>query len=325
MNGRNLGGHMRILCMDVGGTYIKISIVSPDGVTKLPKKKTRKDCLASFLDEVQEIYTSCGSVDGIALSTPGVVDEVTDFMYTGGSLRFVRDLDVKAMIASRCDGLPVSIRNDAKAGAEAELQSGVLAGRQSGIILIIGTALGGAVVLDRKILSGPNHFAGEFSYLALDNEDGSLKYRHWGKHQGARRVAELYQEKTANCGKQYLPEQVFALAEAGDDIALQAISDYCDGLVIPLVNMQCIVDPEVIAIGGGISAQRLLLEILNRRIEIFQTNSGMCEYGMPRIKVEACRYQDNTMGAYYHFLDQYEKKPETHCGADREERNGKIC
>lgn len=300
---------MNILCLDVGGTYIKSSVISEEEVvSSFSKRKTPIHNLQSLLKEIESIYRACSMqthIQGLALSMPGLIDSDTGFMYTGGSLKYIQNIDMAKLLSACCDGLPVSVINDAKSGALAELRSGVLRDCSNGVLFVIGTALGGALVVDRQILTGKNHFAGEFSYLTLPDYPGDLSYHALGESCGSRAVAEIYQRKS---GIAFSPEEVFMAAETGDGIALDAIIVYCDRLVIPLVNLQCTIDPETIAIGGGISTQPLLIALLKERIEKYQRDSGMCKYGMPKVSIQACSYPDNGMGAYYHFLDKYTAK-----------------
>ncbi|MDR1510188.1 MAG: ROK family protein [Synergistaceae bacterium] len=299
---------MRVLCIDVGGSYIKPAVIDSSGRMMLTRIVTPMENLEAFLNAIRAIYLSAGGIDGIALSMPGVIDEITGFMYTGGALCFIQNLDMIRYVQAICGGLPVSVFNDAKSGAIAELESGALRDAQSGVIMTIGTGLGGAVIHERKVIAGSHHFAGEFSFILVrDNEPGK-PYKTIGMSGGSNRVVELYLLKTGHRDDKLIPEDVFRFAETGDNAASAAIADYCDELSVILANIQCVTDPEIIAIGGGISAQAMFVALVKERAAKLQRDSGSMAYGMPAIRVEACRYRDNTMGAYYLFLRQHPQR-----------------
>ena len=294
---------MRVLSIDVGGTFIKSAVISEEEIVTLPKRPTPCTDLEQFLDVIADLYRENSDVDGIALSMPGVVDEATGFMYTGGSLTCIRDADLPALIRARCGQIPVTVANDAKAGALAELERGVLKDVQNALILVIGTAIGGAVICDRVVLTGSHRFAGEFSFMVLPTADEQKPTDNWGFMGGSARVSMFY-GKLQGDSAAIKPEEVFRLAQVGDEKALAAIRMFCDEMAPAVSNLQCVTDPDVIAFGGGISEQPLFIELMQESIRIFQQKWGLCDIGMPEICVAACRYHDNTMGAYLHFLQQ---------------------
>ena len=111
-----------ILAVDVGGTYIKSAIIKDEKISPLPKVQTPRKSLESFLDAIKSLCNQDPEINGIALCTPGVLDENTGFMYTGGSLEFIKNADMPALLRAKCGDLRIGIVNDAKAAAKAELK-----------------------------------------------------------------------------------------------------------------------------------------------------------------------------------------------------------
>lgn len=289
---------MQVLCIDVGGSFIKSAVIGPNADIKSMKRiPTPKDDMKTFLMAIECIYHEEKEINGISLSMPGIIDENTGFMFTGGSLRFIRDFDMPSVISRMCHGLPVCIVNDAKAGAAAELETGALNRVKNGVIVTIGTAWGGAVICNGKVLAGSHHFAGEFSFLAV--KDSQNIYSSWGLRSGSSRLSTIYKENT---NWELSPEEIFTHAEAGEKMAERAIQEYCAEIAPMLSNLQCVIDPEVIAIGGGISIQSLFIDTLQQAVTDFQQDNGFLQMGMPLSHIVACRYHDNTMGAYYLFM-----------------------
>lgn len=146
---------MGILCIDAGGSFLKHTVLDEDlDVTEVSSVATPRDNLDSFLHVIRSVYEMYQGISGIAISIPGIIDVDRGFMYTGGSLDYIRDIPMKERISELCDGLPVSIENDAKAAATAELYAGVLKEAKNGIILTLGTAVGGTVIVDKKNPAG---------------------------------------------------------------------------------------------------------------------------------------------------------------------------
>ena len=99
--------------------------------------------------------------------------------------------------------------------------------------------------------------------------------------------------------------EIFDMASGGNQNALSAIDEFCRLLAIQIYNVQAFADPEKIAIGGGISAQPLLFELLNRHLDrIF---AGEAKYGLAvtRPDVVPCKYRNNAnlIGALYAYLN----------------------
>ena len=104
---------MGILCIDAGGSFLKHTVLDEDlDVTEVSSVATPRDNLDSFLHVIRSVYEMYQGISGIAISIPGIIDVDRGFMYTGGSLDYIRDIPMKERISELCDGLPVSIEND---------------------------------------------------------------------------------------------------------------------------------------------------------------------------------------------------------------------
>ena len=289
---------MSVLAIDVGGTFIKGTLFGKE-IRALEKIDTPRDTLNHFLQSFAPFFCGQHDLEAVAVSMPGVIDEETGFVTTGGSLKYIQNLNLAKQIRACCGDIPVQIVNDAKAGALAEIRSGALQNVQNGVMVTLGTAVGGAVILNRTVIKGKHHFAGEFSYLLLDEQNGNT-IRNLGEAGGSSSTSVNYFKRT---GKKCRPEDVFEAAKS-DPAAVEAIREYCAMLAKPLMNMQCMVDPERIVIGGGISRQPLLIRLLQEETFELQNKTGFLDYGMPEVQIMPCRYADNTYGAYYAYLDR---------------------
>lgn len=290
--------------MDVGGSSVKYALIGPDrSLTEHGKVPTPHDDRAAYLDALAGIYAQFhGRVEGIAMSVPGIIDSEGGVCKTTGALGLGEDFPLVQELEARC-GVPVTIANDAKAAATAEAAWGSLAGCSSGIVIVLGTGIGGALILDGKVLAGRHFAAGEFSTLCLDNHHDDIFHTWCGLNGSSKLIT------TAAYAKGVDPaavngEDVFGWVNAGDQAACMALDSFTLTLAGMIRNLQLIFDPERFAIGGGISQQPKLMESLRRNLA--QVERLTARHGMPRAEVVTCKYYNdaNLIGAYAYYVQR---------------------
>ncbi|MGG5371942.1 ROK family protein [Enterococcus sp. AZ196] len=158
--------------------------------------------------------------------------------------------------------LPVSIQNDANCAALAEVWQGNAQNVNNSACLIIGSGIGGAVVVDKKLISGSHLFGGEFGFMIIDYKKNITLS---GAGSPVTMGRNFSNDRTD--GKYYSGADVFALAES------QKAKDYVDDLLqaiaVGAYNLAVTFDPEIILVGGAISQnQKVILEI-NERLDWF--------------------------------------------------------
>ena len=299
---------MQILVFDIGGTAIKWSLRDEAGkALKQDIFSTPKDSADAFLSSLMDIVKLHGSqASGIAISAPGVIEHHR-FMRTGGALTYAYGLPLADRL-KKLSGLPVTIGNDGKCAALAELSSGTLKGTQNSCTLILGTGLGGGLVVDGKVLAGPHGSAGELSQLSFDfGPDGTI-----GSCAGMdASTSGLIRTMRSACGKtaEELPDgkACFRLLESGNPAARQAFESWCMAVATVIFDLAAMLDIERCAIGGGISANPHVLEgiktALARVSEKLPHISGQTTITLP--EVVPCRYgaEANQLGALALFLE----------------------
>ena len=89
---------MNYLAIDVGGTFIKYAVITDEcAISVKDKTPTRQDSMEIFIDSLVEIYEKVSSsyeLDGVALSMPGIIDSKRGFMYTGGTLFCISNVNI---------------------------------------------------------------------------------------------------------------------------------------------------------------------------------------------------------------------------------------
>lgn len=236
---------------------------------------------------------------------PGIIDSKKGFMYTGGSLRYINNVNIVEILQNKT-GLPVTAENDAKCAAVAELWKGALKDCENAVVIVCGTAVGGAVIRNREVVSGKNFMAGEFSYVMTDSVGEYKMSNCLAETAGAPALLKSVSEETGIPVEKLSGEKAFSLANQGDEHALEGIRKHAKKLAVQIHNYQYIFDPEKIAIGGGISEQPLLLQLIKE--ELTKIN-GIFPWTLPIPEVTTCKFFNdaNLIGAVYVHIKSREK------------------
>ncbi len=298
-----LGG--KCLCIDVGGSAIKHGIIGPDlNLTHKGEVPTPHEGAEEYLGALEKLYREAkDQVEGIAMSVPGVIDSENGICISGGNLDFIENFNLAAEMTRRCK-VPVTVMNDAKSAAMAEAKWGALSDCRDGIVIVLGTGIGGALIKDGKVHFGKSFAAGEFSFLTL-GEDFDEDQDTWAGRAGNPRLRRL----VANVKGIEDPDEingfdVFRWAEEGDPLVLMALDQFTRSIAHMIVNLQIIYDPDRFAIGGGISRQPLLLEYIKKNIDYFYTQF---KWPGQNADVTTCKFFNdaNLIGAYSYFLTRF--------------------
>lgn len=289
---------------DIGGTFIKFALMENNGNIKMKDKfpTTAKSAEELVAQMVEKFLPYKQAIKGIAVSCPGVVDSGKGVIYQGGSLLFMHEKNLAEMLARECH-VPVVLQNDAKSAALAELWLGVAKDVHSAAILTLGSGVGGGIIMDGKLQSGYHLMAGEVSYMESDFDTERLRGEFFGRTGSAVELIKRIATKKNLMDKKD-GEQVFALIAHGDEEANAIFNDYIYGLAIQILNIQYLIDPEIIAIGGGISAQPIVVERLNEAVAQIKAANP---FHAAKPNIVTCRFQNdaNLYGALYNFFIQF--------------------
>ena len=162
---------MKVMVFDVGGTEIKYSVMDEQmnrfDAGSVP---TPQDTQEHFLDTIYALYAPHkDEVDGIAMALPGFVDANTGYVSNGGALLYNTGTQVGQLVRERC-GCRVTLENDGKAAAIAELRAGALQGCCNAAVFIIGTGVGGGIIANGQLVRGVHFTAGEYSFVNTNAE-----------------------------------------------------------------------------------------------------------------------------------------------------------
>ena len=297
---------MKLMVFDVGGTEIKYSVMDEtlarNESGSVPTPMTSREDFFEVLRGIYEPHK--GEVEGIAMSLPGFIDSENGFCRGGGALRYNHGKEV-AKPLSDLTGCPVHIANDGKCAALAELRDGALKGCQNASVFIIGTGVGGGLIIDGRILNGKHFTAGEFSFMRVSNADwddpgttSGIVCSTTGLLDLNRRYNNFSWDPLLN-GKQF-----FDKVAAGDHGAKVVLDKFCKQVAMQITNLTILLDLEKVAVGGGISKQPILIETIRKHVDDMYDNPGpYFDPGLPKPEVVPCRYgsEANQVGAYYYY------------------------
>lgn len=295
---------MKVAVLDIGGTFIKYGYMLNEQLVTCGKLKT-PDNMEDFwktLDDIWEYVHE--NAEGLAISMPGVIDSVNGYAYNAGSLLYFKGCNFAQILSNRYN-IPVWIGNDAKCAGIAEVGYGVLQGVKDAIVVILGTGIGGCIIKDGNVHYGSHFSAGEISFLQV-NVDAYNQVDNWWCNVNGSQALLKYVQSHLHTDQIYSGEEIFEMANTGNTSVLKALKQFSMKLAVQLFNMQCILDAEVIAIGGGISAQPLLLEMIK---ECYEEVAKKFPYPVFVPNIEVCQYRNeaNMLGAYYEWKKMYQR------------------
>ena len=288
------------LVFDIGGTVIKYGYLTEQGeIIDKDEFISELTDLDIFIDTLSKIYfESKYEIKGIALSCPGVINTKTGVIKTIVAYPYLEGICLTKMLSKACNGIKVTIENDAKCAGLAEMWCGNGVNYKDAVVIVLGTGIGGVVIKDKKIHHGANLFAGEISNVIVDYDESQCKIVTWSDIASTKalckRVARVLGIDNIN------GREIFELVKQKDKKVTQVLSSFCFDIAIQLYNLQYMYDPEIICIGGGISRQEILIDMINDAVmSIYNQTSQLL---IP--KVVGCKHYNeaNLIGALYHHI-----------------------
>ncbi|MCM0647568.1 ROK family protein [Clostridium swellfunianum] len=269
-----------IACFDVGGTFIKLAIINSNGEILYKNKfstpliNCRKTIPEAIISQTKELLKEY-EIDSLGISTAGVVDsDKGEIISASGNLPGYTGAKLSEVISKELN-INVYVENDVNSAALGEMWKGAAIGSDTFLCLTLGTGVGGAIVINNKIYKGIGSGAGELGHMILveNGEDcncGSFGcYERYASTSAFIRMylrgADSQGLKVENITGEEIMDKVFAKEE----LACKVYDEFLNHVVNGLVSLTHILDPGLIVIGGGISAQgdAFFKEINNR----FQT------------------------------------------------------
>ena len=243
---------MQYACIDIGGTAIKYATMTETGqiltqgqVLTRVKEDGSGDIPRKIAAIVCDLQKERGKVTGIAVCSPGLIDaEKGEVIFAGPNFPGYSGMKLREEIEALTQ-LPCTVENDVNAAGLGESWLGAGKGAKSAFCVFVGTGIGGALVLDGHLIQGAAAAAGEIGFLPF--AEGSLEK--------LASMTALLRATDAATG-----EEVFERAASGDKNALAALEEMTKKLAYGLAEICCIVNPEVLIMGGAVMARQDFFE-----------------------------------------------------------------
>ena len=271
--------------VDVGGTTVKLGMFSDKGELlekwEIPTRLEEHGShilpdIVDSIEEKREIFR--GNINGIGLGIPG---PVTD----DGTVLKCANLgwdvfSVKNTLAGLTGVGNVKVGNDANVAALGEMWQGGAKGSKDVIMVTLGTGVGGGIIVDGKIVAGYNGAGGEIGHITVNNDEiepcNCGQYGCLEQYTSAtgivrmakRKLAKTQDETSLRKFENITAKDIFDEAKAGDAVALLLVEEVGEILGSTLSNIACVVNPEVIVIGGGVSkAGQILIDTIKKHYQ----------------------------------------------------------
>ncbi|ALO04842.1 ROK family protein [Lactiplantibacillus paraplantarum] len=299
----------RYLAVDVGGTNLKYALINRSGqLIQKSRIETPHDCLQHFLNTIEEISQNLkGQLNGVAFSTPGRVDTATDMIYCRNSTLPYLD---KVCLPRKLQklGIPVAVENDGKAAVLAESWLGNLHDVKNGMALVLGTCVGGGIMLDGHLWAGGRRLAGEVSLMPAnqtDLTDNGLFGRTGSAVRMITAINTAISEPDLTDG-----HRAFEAINAGDHRTTEIFQQYAREVASLILNVQTVLDLDRYVIGGGISFQPVLIEAINQQYDWILSQRPWVQSTIARPEIMSSRFHNdaNLYGALYRLFNKLDAK-----------------
>jgi glucokinase len=281
-----------VLAIDLGGTKIIAAIISDKGQVMAREyyltlaEEGPQPVIGRVLSAIDHLLDSrnldLSELHSISLAAAGAIDLDKGLVTLSPNLPGWYNIPLRDIVKDK-HGVNTFLINDASAAALGEHQFGVGRGVNNLILLTLGTGIGGGVIINGKLYSGPCGSAGEIGHTTIDvngprcscGNVGCLEMLASGTaiaQEAIRRISqgekssltEIVDGKAGNI----TAEAVGAAAKNGDFLALEVISRAATYLGVGMVNLVNIFNPEMIIIGGGMAQMGdLLLDTARQVVE----------------------------------------------------------
>ncbi len=267
-----------VACFDIGGTFIKYAVINSEGEIlckdKIPTPNYNcRESIPESLIVIIEVLKKHYKLDGVGICTAGLVDSKNGVItaaynfheYSGARL---------SEVVKQGTGLDVFVENDVNAAAIGEMWMGAAKGRDAFACIVLGTGIGGAIVVDGMVVKGVSGAAGEIGHMIISEEGEECSCGTKGCYERYASTSAFIRGYINKAKEQGIKineaevngEAIMKLVNDGDKLAVEVYNKFIDNIVTGIISLTHLLDPGLIVIGGGISAQgKVFFEELNNR------------------------------------------------------------
>ncbi len=268
---------MNFLGMDLGGTSVKYSLIDSNGnmsqENSFPTASTDADELLQKLVDVAQEFKQKYDIQGIGMSCPGAIHP-----FEGRALwanlnmpKGWHEAKIKDHLQNAI-GVPVVVDNDVNCAAMGEKWLGAGQNYSNFICIAMGTGIGSGIVINDKLYYGAGFKAGEIGYIRSNK--GTTVF--WEREASTLALVRRVQE-TARMDRSLSPAEIDAIDGkwifdnyTTNERMSSVVEDWADKLAGGVADAVCILNPQAVILGGGVSAQeKILLGLILPRVKAY--------------------------------------------------------
>lgn len=258
----SLGPGPAVLAFDVGGTTIKAALVdeagTAQGIVRVPTPLAGAGCALDVMTAVSQLAEelTAGAAPGarpaaIGISVPGIVDDDTGVGIYSENLGW-RDVDFAGLAAARL-ALPTVIGHDVRSAGLAEMALGAGAGMRNAIVIVLGTGIAAAVLVDGSPVTGGG-YAGEIGHAVVVPNGEPCRCGNRGCLEAIASAAAITRRYNRASGAAATgARDVLAAVHAADPVARSVWESAMDALAFGIAHSVAVLAPEIVVLGGGLA------------------------------------------------------------------------
>ncbi len=263
------------LAVDLGGTKTAGALIDDSGSILFSHQERTVQSgpeegivqIIELLEEIiQQSRISRDEIAGIGIGIPAVLESETDLVLWAPNLNGWRNVPLRSKLEQHFN-LPTRIEYDGHTAVLGEWWQGNGRGYRSLMNIIIGTGVGGGLILNERLIRGSSRLAGAIGWFVIRNtktsqqefEQALGRWEAWVAGPALARQAQALlakkQSSTSSLqafGHEVTAKEIFDAASKGDTLARHILSDWSELVGIGIANVVSLVNPDVVILGGGV-------------------------------------------------------------------------
>ncbi|KXT78956.1 ROK family protein [Streptococcus sp. DD13] len=290
---------MVIATVDIGGTGVKFASMTRNGKVLSRQAIPTPACLEDLLTWLDLLLTS-QDYEGLSISVPGSVDPHTGVIGGISAVPYIHGFSWYEKLAQY--SFPIHLENDANCVGLSELLA--QPDLDNAACVVVGTGIGGALILNGRLHRGRHGLGGEFGYMLLSEPGESLG--NWSLLASTGSLVRAVRARKHS--EDWNGKKIYQAAADGDVICQEAIDHMNRQLAKGILNIQYLFDPDQICIGGSISQNPAFITGVQEAVSSYVDRYDEFTVA-PRI--QACTYQAdaNLYGALVNWLQEENEWP----------------
>jgi glucokinase len=254
-----------VICFDVGGTSIKYAVINSEGDILFksrfptPDNNCSKTIPENMIIKINELRKKF-EIHSVGICTAGLIDSENGVVISANNFPGYSGTRLAESIKEKT-GLNTFVENDVNAAALGEMWKGAAKGNKTFVCIALGTGVGSAIVIDGKVVKGVSGAAGEIGHIII-NENGERcscgTVGCYERYASTGAFIREYSRKTLEQGLEVENidgEEIMKRVQNGESLANEVFEEFLNHIVTGIVSITHLLDPGLIVVGGGISAQ----------------------------------------------------------------------